>query len=410
MKEIRPQTRISKREMIKLSGLAASGVFILPVLQKLQFRESELSSNITDKLLEPFFTESEKRRNQRSENEPEYSKIIDWELNSNRVNFLFFAYGQTFEPPRVYPETIGSHTIYSYDLNRKVVDLVSITHDTRAPEIERFLTSKTGQKTGPIKIDRAYGTAGGGSDGFDLQRQVLESATGLSVDFQVVMDDSFIVDLVDRVFGKIKINSPKAFRVNPFYYQGKLYPEGEFVEGIQEIDGRQAIQFIKSVVIEKDKNYPDPDLEHNARKPIIINGISEQARQNLFNPFFYQKCIDFTNKAIRRKQLESDFSPSLFLDNMAGFMFNVFKSPFDNTDLSFPPNVGKNVYIVNWTQGAGGVVWAKSDDNPITMNDFYQGIYVDQSFEVPLNANPYAKNLAEEYWQSVRKKVKSLIY
>lgn len=399
----------SRRKIIQMAGLTAAGFPFLPLIPHAKLEAQENPVIIFDKFMNPLVAEAVSRREKRAETDPESTKRIDSELNKDRVNFLLLGNGYTYEPPYKNAVRIGSQTIYSFDLKRRVIDTVSITHDTRAPEIERFLALKTGRKTGPIKIDRAFDTAGKGKEGFDLQRQVLESATGLSVDFQGVLDDSFIVDFINGAFGKIKVISPKAFKVNSIYFGNRFYPETEFNEGINELDGLRSLQFIKSVVDEVDKDYPDPQLEHNARKPLIIDGVLNGIRENAINPLFWKKVIDCIDKGVKNKQFECDFPVSLLLNSFTGMALNIAIPPFDNKDFSVP-ETGKKVYIVNWTQGDGGVRWAKSDYNPFIKEDFDSGFYQDPSFEVPVGGNPNAENLVEEYWSFVRNKVKSLIF
>src|SRR5207247_6818882 len=122
----------------------------------------------------PFLLEANRHRKANAAEDPAYWSRLDPKLNATRLNFLLFGYGETHEPPLTERAFIGSLTIFSYDYTTRQIDLVSLTHDIRAPEIERYLYDQTHQPIGPIKIDRAYNTGG-----VDLMPRNTEYATGL---------------------------------------------------------------------------------------------------------------------------------------------------------------------------------------------------------------------------------------
>src|SRR6201999_2435162 len=132
---------------------------------------------------------------------------------------------------------IGSITLLSYDYATKQIDLVSMTHDIRAPEAERYLHDQGQAQVGPIKIDRVYGMGG-----FDLLRRTVEDASGLAIDFQLAFKESAIESATDNVFGGLDVNVPLPFKVNAFYLDGVKYPAGEFRQGVQHLNGVQVIQ------------------------------------------------------------------------------------------------------------------------------------------------------------------------
>ncbi|MDP3888435.1 MAG: LCP family protein [bacterium] len=398
---------MDRRDFIKIFSLAAGGFVVggWPGVEPGN-PTPEKKINLFYKLISPFLNTAEPQRVARAENDHEFAQRIDSELNNGRVNFLLFSWGETYEPPFKYVGIIGSQTIFSYDNKKQAVDLVSITHDVRAPEIENFHKVQGRTNVGPIKIDQAYKTGG-----FPLMQQVLERATGLSVDFQMAFSDDIIVEGIEKCFGKIKVEVPKTFQVNPFYFRGKQYEAAEFQEGTQELTGLQAIQFIKTVPIEQGKT--DRALEHNARKALIFAGLLQEMKEKSFDPRFWLNLKDFLEKATAEKRLALDFNmQDLLLGNLAsvGDLFgNALKAKLFGEDLSFMPQINKNVYIVDRSQGDGGVSWVKGSQNPLTQQEYASGFYTDPNMEIPGGGNPYAEDLINDYWKTIREKVKELL-
>src|SRR5205823_5340752 len=124
--------------------------------------------------------------------------------------------GETYEPPYP-PDFKGSLNVFSLDLRNLSVSTVTLNHDIRAPEIERFRQT-TDKKQGPTRIDQAYPVGG-----FDVMRLVVEDATGLSVDYQLVMADSVIKEAVDDLFGGIRVEVPFDFDAMAIYYDEVKY-------------------------------------------------------------------------------------------------------------------------------------------------------------------------------------------
>ncbi|MCL4535847.1 MAG: LCP family protein [Bacteroidetes bacterium] len=414
--------RITRSEFLRIAAKAAGLSAAWPLVggltraaPALADQGDELPETVFDKLIKPFVNEAGKRRAERQANDQDYQRRVDPELNDGRVNFLLFGQGETFEPPFEKVGIIGSHTVLSYNTTTKQADVVSITHDTRAPEIERYVQrAQNAKEVHPIKIDQAYNigslTGGTALAGFSLMRKVLEDATGLSIDFQAAFWDEAIVGLVSHVFGKVKINVPKTFQVNPFYFKGKRYPAGQFTEGEQELDGLQAIQFIKTVVIE-DTEYPDPELEHNVRKHLLFKSMFEQWRgidNVLQRSAFLGKMLLFFIGSVNNNTITYDFdSTSLLINNMKTVIDGLKSLVFGGSSDQLEPEVGKTIYVVDKRQGDGGVRWVKGNDDPLIQEEFDKGFYLDRNMEVPVGGNPYADDLIEGYWASVRALVRS---
>ncbi len=357
------------------------------------------SESMLDTLTMPFLNEARKRRAETAKTDADYFKRIDRELNLGRINLLLFGYGETHEPPLTEKAIIGSQTILSYNLRTRTLDIISFTHDIRAPEIERELT-KRGQKPGAIRIDQAYNVGG-----FRLMRRTIENATGLAIDFQITFRDTVMQGLIDNVFDGITVDVPTTFEVHPFYLDGKKYERGRFEKGKQKLNGRQVVQFIKTVPVSE--SLYDPVLEHNSRKSLVFNALIESLRAQYTDYQFWMRASKFIGGEMISGAIVYDFDPFvLIVNNIAGTATSLQRAKQINDDVQFP-RIDRSRYIVDAAHGDGGVQWVTPNavDNPITQKDIDAGVYKPIDFEVPLNANPYG-DLVSEYWTSVRRLVK----
>jgi hypothetical protein len=371
-----------------------------PVLTSSQIESLDIatlakSDSTFDALLLPFANEAQRRRAESAKNDPEYAARIDRDLNRDRINFLLFGYGETHEPPLTEKAIIGSHTIISYDLKNRQADLISLTHDIRAPEIEREL-EKRGYKRQAVRLDQAYNVGG-----FRLMRRVLEDATGLAMDFQIAFRDAAMQPLIDDVFGGVVVDVPIAFEVHAFYLDGVKYDPGKFAKGRQKLNGRQVIQFIKTVPV-SDAAY-DRSLEHNARKHLIFNALLDALDRQSADRSFWLRGSAYITGQLATGAITFDFDPISMLVNNLSSIANISASS-QNARL---PQIRKTIYIVDPAQGDGGVQWinANAAMNPITQRDIAAGVYAALDTAIPFDANPYG-NLVTEYWQSVRAVVK----
>jgi hypothetical protein len=343
--------------------------------------------------------EAKLQRAANAAHDPTYWSRLDPHLNATRLNFLLFGYGETHEPPLTERAFIGSLTIFSYDYATRQIDLVSLTHDIRAPEAERFLQAQGQAQVGPIKLDRTYNMGG-----FDLMRRTVEDASGLVIDYQLAFRESAIEAATDNVFGGLDVDVPLPFRVNAFYLDNVKYPAGEFSAGVQHLNGLQVIQFIKTVPVEQ--NY-DPRLEHNARKHLIFRAIMDALKQHAGDVGFMGRAALFFSNQVSQDSLAYDFDlRRLLVDNLRSMIANVGRGDASNSDM---PGVNRTMYVVDPASGDGGVQWvqANAHDNPITRNDVERHVYGELAMEVPYHGDPYAWDLPHSYWQDVRSLIAS---
>lgn len=352
-----------------------------------------------ERVLHPFLLEAKRHRQANAADDATYWTRLSPRLNSTRLNFLLFGYGETHEPPLTERAFIGSLTIFSYDYATRQIDLVSLTHDIRAPEAERYIHDHGQAEVGPIKIDRAYSVGG-----FDLMRRTIEDATGLAIDFQLAFRESAIAGATDNVFGGLDVDVPLAFKVNGFYLDGEKYPGGEFQRGLQHMNGVQVIQFIKTVPVEE---HYDAALEHNARKHLVFRSIMESLKQHSADVAFLGRAALFFSGQVAQESIAYDFDlRSLMVDNLRGMMADLGRA--DPRDEAMP-GVQRTLYVVDPASGDGGVQWvqANANDNPITQRDISEHRYGELAIEVPYHGDPYAPDLVANYWPDVRKLIAS---
>jgi len=357
------------------------------------------AGTLVDTLINPFAGEAVRRRDERARLDPDYARRVDQKLNQARINFLLFGYGETHEPPIAVDVIIGSLSILSYDLRTGRADIVSLTHDTRAPEIERFLAQR-GRPSLPVKIDQAYSVGG-----FDLMRKTVEAATGLSIDFQIVFKDSVLINLVDGVLGGIAIDNPADFKVQPFYLDGKLFEEGRFGKGQQPLNGTQTVQYIKALTA-----HHDPSLERNVRKVIVFRALLDGAHQRCHDRDFWLRVSRFVAGQSGSQAIQYDFDPlGLLVSHLGDVISGVGRfAKSEGCDLG-ASRIGKTLYVVDPAVGDGGVQWVSMQvlTNPIAKRDLESGVYplAGAGMELPLNSDPYG-DLITGYWPSVRRLVK----
>ncbi|MBV9545666.1 MAG: LCP family protein [Chloroflexi bacterium] len=350
-----------------------------------------------ERILRPFLAEASRRRQARAAADPNYWTRIDPKLNASRLNFLLFGYGETHEPPLTERAFIGSLTIFSYDYRTKSIDLVSLTHDIRAPEMEQALRATGQTDVGPIKIDRTYSFGG-----FDVMGRTVEDATGLSIDFQLAFKEAAIAAATDDVFGGLDVDVPLAFDVNAYYLDGVKYPGGSFTKGMQHLNGQQVIQFIKTVPVEE---HYDASLEHNARKHLVFRSIMDSLGEHSTDVAFMSRAALFFTSQVANESIAYDFDlKPLLVDNLRSMMMDIGRSAPTDTSM---PGIARTMYIVDPASGDGGVQWVKANarDNPVTARDINENKYGELAMEVPYHGDPYAPDLVTGYWPDVRKVV-----
>src|SRR5262249_46771191 len=122
---------------------------------------------------------------------------------------------------------------------------------------------------------------------------------------------------------------------------------------------------------------------------------------------FLGRAALFFSSQVSRDSLAYDFDlKSLLVDNLRGMMTDFRRSDASDQDM---PSVQRTMYIADPASGDGGVQWvnANAHDNPITQRDLDQHVYGETAMEVPYHGDPYAQDLAADYWTDVRQLIAS---
>jgi hypothetical protein len=344
-------------------------------------------------LLDPFIAEALKQRASRAVHDPDYARRVDAELNHGRISFLLVGYGETHEPPYE-RDTIGSITIVTLDYMRQQLAEISLTHDARAPSIERY-TLRWGieHHLAPSKIDRAYKIGG-----FPLMGTAVENATGLAIDFQMALDDVVIKRLVDDALDGLDIDNPQELSTLAFYVDGVKYPGRHFTRGKQRVDGLGTLCYLKAL----NAGRYDRSQENNLRKVTTFQAMRRAVESQKLNPIFWARALHWLQGELERKTLDYDFdAPRLLMNNI-----DMLAATLGQGGLSIPP-ITRQLYLADSQSGDGGFEWITGSQNPIIKDELQKGIYADKAMVVPVgNADPYADNLATGYWAAVRRLVK----
>lgn len=390
-------------------------------------------------ILQPFIQEAEKRRSERKLKDKEYTRRVDEELNSGRINFLIFSSGETHEPPLEWG-IIASPTSISIDYINKKVDIISLTHDIRAPEVEKVL--------GTLNKDRRIKDSAQRLDSvllneeavkrmgkWELPRWVFEDATGLSIDFQIHSNDVAIQKFVDNILGGITLDLPIDMPLGPYYFsegkyqipilrkkydqQGRIFPKGEV-----RLNGRELVGFIKAIPLYQpkiDKEY-SPIMEHNFRKALffdtLLASLKEKFASGKERGQLAVSLAAYILEQILVQDVVYDFDAVSFIVSNLGRAQEIlekFNRRGTNIDLGFP-EIRHSLYIVDKCCSADldkenmPVHWADSIDRPQEeeiKKDWGAGVFDKTvggqklAYEVPFGGNPYG-DLISEYWQTVR--------
>lgn len=341
--------------------------------------------DLFDEAIAPVVETALAARAARAQREPGFDTRVDPDINRSRINVLLFGYGETFEPP--WPvDIIGTMSILSLDTRTHRLTQISLTHDARAPEIERYMLAR-GRSINPSKIDTTYRHGG-----FALMREAVENATGLAIDYQVALEDSFIGGLVDETLGTIEIDNPVAIETNPIYLKGVQHACQKFPQGRQTLDGTQTLCYLKGLALPP----YDPRKENNLRKQIVLQALKDGVQKNLVNPVFSVKMIGFLQGQIDRKVVAYDFeAPKLLFASIKHLAANATFRPINL------PTLGQNIYLVDENIGDGGFAWVVGTQNPVIRDELKRGIYKDINMVVT-NGDPNAADLAKGYWGSTR--------
>lgn len=351
------------------------------------------------------------RDERRRRNPTEFDKRIDAEVNNGRVNIVLFGYGamkwyeaggaEATQPFR------GSQSILSIDTRTGKIDVITPTGQMLAPEIRKYQL-KHGQNNAKFDwVDKAYNTGG-----FDLQRLVIEDMTGLSVDFQVVLQDSAIKSLVDKVFQGLKMDVPADLETMPFVLDGQEYPGGKFSKGEQVLNGLSAVQYIKALAKSFVEGKWILNAEPNPRKHQIFRAMMKDFEGDKYNPAFWFRLKGFLDESIAQKKVACDFDIGDMIKSALspGGVISILGKIKEGKQPPDHLTIDKTIYMQDPGTGAdGGVSWIQATQSTYIKKAVQEGLIADPHDSVPYteNANPFSDDLIDDYWASTRKLVKA---
>ncbi|TSC87444.1 MAG: hypothetical protein G01um10147_621 [Microgenomates group bacterium Gr01-1014_7] len=394
-----------------ISGKATPGTDVRSILPE-SLRELP---TIFNEFIKPLIEEAARRRKQRAESDPNYYHRVDRQLNEGRINILLYGSGIMLRPG-LDPGRFTANQILSIALKKRTVDLISITSETRAPNVERYYKQITGENPYILSINNSFEIGG-----FDLMRETFEQATGLSMDFQMVFSDATIKNFVDEVLGgKLDMDIPYDHYAHKIFIDGVEYPAQQFKTGRRSLNSVSVVQYMKGETAGWEKGR----LPHH-RKHHILDSLINNAKGNLVNPVlapaFLINFRDFLNRQTGKEKdglvLDFDLNTAFDFD-----IFNGRKDRLVGRGLGFNElRVDKKIAMMNADMGGVGIRYVSEDakTNPVSDRDFKAGIYpIDvedatgqkwSGVALPYNGNPHADDLVSGYWIEPRKVVKETL-
>lgn len=366
----------------------------------------------------PIERAAETRRAQESALNPQkYGRQVDPELSALGTSWLLVVCGFDHEPPVVEKILICTNSIFVVRRDG-AIDTISFTHDTRFPvqEREEGILGKTGSAR---RSDALWLRRRTDADGLRVLREGYRNATGLPIDFIVVIQsDVAVKDFVDKVFGTLRVDVPAGFTAQPIYVDDKTkLPMREFRGGVQYMDGTAVLQYIKAV--DGSPAY-SPQLENNFRKHTIIRAIADSIDAQKLNPLFWPSFIynlnDFVQRQVRSNNVVSDFDiGQLAVENFDAIGGRVKQAvlsarpiragipKFGNARYYADPAVSSySQSPIQWGSLNNGDTFSKRDIADL-------GIYSEYYVEVPRNGNALDPDLISGYWSPVRLDVKRFL-
>jgi hypothetical protein len=358
-----------------------------------------------DQFMQPLLDESTRRRAARMSEDPGYAHRVDADLNAHRLNVALLGFGE--EHDQTYGDMGISVTILSLDLQTWDLMSLSLSRDIRAPELEDQLV-RTPPRW-PVTLRAAYKVGG-----FDRVRQVLEDATGLSIDFQVLMKDVFLRNYMDAVSGPVELVLPQDFATNTYRLEGVDHPPDFIPAGRQTLSTDQAM----TLVLGESVDPQGKGDERSYRKDLLLRTLSCEARQRFaaHDVGFALDLVRFSLGEVKNQELLSDFDVQL-LTGALGNLAQAFVASRGQVDSTFPSLAsGRELVIHDEAFGDGGVrrvhymALFPSEhgvgNNPLVDEEIQLGSLAPYML-IPLGGNPYADDLVVDYWSATRTLVRS---
>lgn len=366
--------------------------------------ETQGRTLLFDQFIQPLLDESAHRRADWLATDPEYVHRVDADLNAQRLNVALLGYGE--EHDQTYGDTGISVTILSLNLQSWDMMSISLSRDIRAPELED--RSVTEPPRWPMTLRAAYH-----SGGFSRVRQVLEDATGLSIDFQVLMKDVLLRNYLDDVSGPVDLVVPQDFATNVYRLDGVDHPPDFIGAGRQTLSTDKAMTFVLGEV-EDPQGRAD---ERSYRKDLLLRTLSCEARERFaaHDVGFALNLAKFSVGELRGQDLSSDFDFGLLSNGLSG-LAQSFLTARGDVDATFPQlGSGRELVIHDLAFGDGGVrrvhymaLDPDGSESPLVAQEIAMGSLAPYML-IPQGGNPYAEDLVRDYWSSVRTLIRARV-
>lgn len=386
----------------------------------------KLPENLFNEFIKPFAEEALRRRAAWSEKDPEYSHIIDEELNRNRLNIVVFGYGE--EHGDTYEDYGGAPTIFSIDLTTGKISIIHFSRDIRTPELERLPGSDPSK---PMVLRRIYKAGGTDEKGFELTRRVIGSMSGLVADYQIIMKDLMLRDMIAYFSGgKLELDVPKDHDTQSFRLGRAEYPGALIKKGRQTLNLMDLMRY----VLAEDKNPNGKADERSYRKNQVTKALMQQLGNKFKEKPLHEKIVflnqikDFIAGEITSKNLELEFDPGLLSKAISGIL-NVASKFVGKIgqDIEFTiPQIDENkglvihdLYFGDGTVGRAHVLYDTPNtygrkDNPRVLEEIRASAQNNWNtipgwMLIPDGGDPYSSDLVKDYWFPIRKRVKKVL-
>lgn len=373
--------------------------------------------NLFNELIKPFIQEAMEKRRKWAETDPEYHHIIDEQLNENRLNVVVFGYGE--EHGESYEDYGGAPSILSLDLRTGKVAVIHFSRDIRAPDLERLLPERQRR---PMVIRSVYKLGGGGEEGFRQMRNLIGRMTGLVADYQLVMRDVVLRDIIAQLAdGKLDLDIPKDHDTGPFRMDRVQYDEGFIKKGRQTMYTMQLMRY----ALAEDKNPKGRIDERSYRKNQVTESLVQKIRgkfreKSLFEKVAYLNQIkDLIETELTNKNLELGFDPKLIqraFDGIFAVAGKFLGNLGQNIELTVPEiDRDKQLVFHDPFFGDGGVTRVHNifnhpnSDGRVDHSRILEEVRAKKLPDwmlIPDGGNPYSNDLVRDYWQSTRKRVR----
>ena len=283
---------------------------------------------------------------------------------------------------------------------------ISLSRDTRVPEPDYPAAAFP---RGPVLLRDAYTERG-----FDGVRTVLEDATGLAIDFQVLMQDVFLRNYLRDVSGPVELVLPKSYRTTGYRLDGVEHGPGFIPGGRQLLSPGVAMAF---VLAEEAQPRGMAD-ERGYRRNLLLKALSCQLRQRLAaaDAGFTLRLFYFSTGEFRSGSVVSDFDLRLLVGGLAR-MTQTLAGARGDVDPTFPEVGAARQVIINDEMFGGAVRRVhRIADTPATRGPGPSaGAGGDPLGSLPehvliaIGGDPYADDAVTGYWFSVRGLVRTAL-